>query len=72
MYVEGRVLSVDGKPISNAVIETWETDGDGMKMTADLTIISNFDFDFVRLLRYPVQRSRAPRLQRPSAFGSQR
>ncbi|KDQ58659.1 hypothetical protein JAAARDRAFT_34493 [Jaapia argillacea MUCL 33604] len=26
MYVEGRVLSTDGKPIPDAVIETWETD----------------------------------------------
>ncbi|KAJ3485594.1 hypothetical protein NLI96_g4850 [Meripilus lineatus] len=26
MYVEGRVLSTDGKPIPGAIIETWETD----------------------------------------------
>ncbi|TCD63494.1 hypothetical protein EIP91_005353 [Steccherinum ochraceum] len=26
MYVEGRVLSTDGKPVPDAVIETWETD----------------------------------------------
>lgn len=26
MYVEGQVLSTDGKPIPDAVIETWETD----------------------------------------------
>lgn len=30
MYVEGRVLDVDGKPIPNAVIDTWETDGHGL------------------------------------------
>lgn len=29
MYVEGRVVSVDGKPIPGATIETWETDGNG-------------------------------------------
>ncbi|EKM58029.1 uncharacterized protein PHACADRAFT_251989 [Phanerochaete carnosa HHB-10118-sp] len=29
MYVEGRVLSIDGKPIPGATIETWETDGNG-------------------------------------------
>ena len=29
MFVEGRVLSVDGTPIPNATIETWETDGNG-------------------------------------------
>lgn len=26
MYVEGRVLSTDRKPIANAILETWETD----------------------------------------------
>jgi protocatechuate 3,4-dioxygenase beta subunit len=30
MYVEGRVLNTDGKPIPDAVIETWEADADGM------------------------------------------
>ncbi|KAI1796370.1 aromatic compound dioxygenase [Ganoderma leucocontextum] len=29
MYVEGCVLSVDGTPIPNATIETWETDANG-------------------------------------------
>ncbi|TBU65983.1 aromatic compound dioxygenase [Dichomitus squalens] len=29
MYVEGRVLSVDGTPIPNATVETWETDANG-------------------------------------------
>ncbi len=29
MYVEGRVLSSDGTPISNATIESWETDSNG-------------------------------------------
>ncbi|KAI0315717.1 aromatic compound dioxygenase [Amylostereum chailletii] len=29
MYVEGRVLSTDGKPIPGAIIETWETDNLG-------------------------------------------
>ncbi|PIL34129.1 hypothetical protein GSI_03840 [Ganoderma sinense ZZ0214-1] len=29
MYVEGRILSVDGTPIPNAAIETWETDANG-------------------------------------------
>jgi len=29
MYVEGRVLTTDGKPIPDAVIETWETDHNG-------------------------------------------
>ena len=30
MLVEGYVRSTDGKPIANAVIETWETDSSGM------------------------------------------
>ncbi|KAI0049215.1 aromatic compound dioxygenase [Auriscalpium vulgare] len=29
MFVEGRVLATDGTPISNAAIETWETDANG-------------------------------------------
>ncbi|OJA14964.1 hypothetical protein AZE42_03216 [Rhizopogon vesiculosus] len=29
MYVEGRILTTDGEPVPNAVIETWETDADG-------------------------------------------
>ncbi|KAG1849967.1 Intradiol ring-cleavage dioxygenase [Suillus subluteus] len=29
MYVEGRILTTDGQPIPNAVIETWETDANG-------------------------------------------
>ncbi|KAG5636903.1 hypothetical protein H0H81_006438 [Sphagnurus paluster] len=30
MFVEGRVLDIQGNPISGAVIDTWETDGDGL------------------------------------------
>ncbi|OBZ67526.1 Hydroxyquinol 1,2-dioxygenase [Grifola frondosa] len=30
MYVEGRVLSMDGTPIAGARIETWETDSHGL------------------------------------------
>ena len=30
LYVEGRVLSTDGKPVPDATIETWETDGQGL------------------------------------------
>jgi len=30
MYVEGRVLSIEGKPIPDASIETWETDDTGV------------------------------------------
>lgn len=29
MFVEGKVTDVDGKPIANAIIDTWETDGHG-------------------------------------------
>ncbi|PSS36963.1 hypothetical protein PHLCEN_2v1179 [Hermanssonia centrifuga] len=29
MYVEGRVISTDGTPIPDAIIETWETDENG-------------------------------------------
>ncbi|CDR36020.1 RHTO0S01e12420g1_1 [Rhodotorula toruloides] len=30
MYCEGRVLDVDGKPVANCTIETWETDDEGL------------------------------------------
>ena len=30
MLVEGYVRATDGKPIANAVIETWETDSHGV------------------------------------------
>ena len=30
LFVEGRVLDLQGKPISGAVIDTWETDGFGL------------------------------------------
>lgn len=29
MFVEGRVFNTGGKPIPGAVVETWETDGEG-------------------------------------------
>ncbi|RDB27606.1 Hydroxyquinol 1,2-dioxygenase [Hypsizygus marmoreus] len=30
MFVEGRVLDTKGNPIAGAIIDTWETDGDGL------------------------------------------
>ena len=30
MYVEGRVLTTTGEPIADAIIDTWEADGNGM------------------------------------------
>ncbi|KAG0693385.1 aromatic compound dioxygenase [Suillus ampliporus] len=30
MYVEGRVLTTDGQPIPNAIIDTWENDANGL------------------------------------------
>lgn len=30
MYVEGRVLTTEGKPIEGAIIDTWEADSNGM------------------------------------------
>lgn len=30
LYVEGRVLDTKGRPISGAIMDTWETDGQGM------------------------------------------
>jgi protocatechuate 3,4-dioxygenase beta subunit len=39
MFVEGRVLATDGKPIPNAVIETWETDEFGMHALDNFTTL---------------------------------
>ena len=30
MYVEGRVLTTKGEPIADAIIDTWETDHNGI------------------------------------------
>ena len=32
MYVEGQVLTTEGKPIADAVIDTWETDRYGVPL----------------------------------------
>ena len=29
MLVRGRILNTDGKPIQNALVDIWETDGNG-------------------------------------------
>ena len=29
MFVEGKVTDLEGKPVANAIIDTWETDGHG-------------------------------------------
>lgn len=39
MYVEGRVLSTEGEPIPDAVIETWEADHNGMAAIAHIRIL---------------------------------
>ena len=36
MYVEGRVLSPEGKPIPDASIETWETDDTGISVLVNI------------------------------------
>ncbi|KAG8216941.1 Intradiol ring-cleavage dioxygenase [Butyriboletus roseoflavus] len=38
MYVEGRVLTTEGEPITDAVIETWEADHNGMVSIAPIHI----------------------------------
>lgn len=38
MFVEGSVLSTSGKPIPDAVIETWETDDNGSSFL--LTVVA--------------------------------
>lgn len=40
MYVEGRVTDLQGQPIPNAVIDTWETDGEGLYDTQVIIWVS--------------------------------
>lgn len=35
MYVTGRVVDMQGKPIAGCKIETWETDEDGLYDTRE-------------------------------------
>lgn len=55
MYVHGKVLDTEGKPIAGAIIDTWETDGDGLYDTQVglLTFLATSRFttilDFLRL-----------------------
>jgi protocatechuate 3,4-dioxygenase beta subunit len=45
MFVEGRVLTTDGKPIPGAVVETWETDGEGELAFFDVSMFSRLMMD---------------------------
>jgi protocatechuate 3,4-dioxygenase beta subunit len=42
MYVEGRVLDTSGVPITDAVIEAWETDESGENNLFDIPSQLNF------------------------------
>lgn len=39
LYVEGQVTNTDGKPLQNVVVETWETDDEGLLL---ILTISHF------------------------------
>ena len=46
MFVEGRVLTTDGKPIPGAVVETWETDGEGEPTTFYVSMSSGLMMNY--------------------------
>lgn len=70
MYVEGRVLTTEGEPIADAVIETWEADKNGMTATARIPICSCYHALTVttRVLRYTIYRQSPPRLSWTIAY----
>ena len=41
MVVEGKVLDTEGKPIAGAILDTWETDGNGLY---DTQVFYNYYF----------------------------
>ena len=55
MYVEGRVLTTEGEPIADAVIETWEADHNGM---ASIGCTHGYGrvLTVTRVLRYAISR----------------
>lgn len=40
MYMSGTVKNLEGEPIPNCTIETWETDFDGLYDTVSLRVAS--------------------------------
>jgi len=53
MFVEGRVTDTQGRPIANAVIDTWETDGEGFYDTqVHIWISAQLLFLFASLTMY--------------------
>ena len=51
MYVEGRVTDLQGRPIPNAVMDTWETDDKGFYDT-QVHILFSARFSFSSLTLY--------------------
>jgi protocatechuate 3,4-dioxygenase beta subunit len=58
MWCEGRILGIDGKPVANCTIETWETDDEGLYVLSSLLSSSS-----VLLLVKRTDRSFSQRLQ---------
>ena len=55
MYVEGRVLTTEGEPIADAVIDTWETDHNGMALIGRTRGCGHV-LTVTRVLRYAICR----------------
>ena len=55
MWCEGRILDVEGKPVPNCKIETWETDDDGLYVVLSRLVVLESCFDVLHLHRYDTQ-----------------
>jgi protocatechuate 3,4-dioxygenase beta subunit len=56
LFVEGYVRSTSGKPIANAVVDTWEADADG-EQTNTARFFINFDHYFPSSGFYDTQKA---------------
>lgn len=69
MYVEGRILTTEGEPIADAVIETWEADHNGTyARTRTHSYISDHALTITRVLRHTICRQNPPRLSWAIAY----
>ena len=59
MYVEGRVLTTEGHPIPDAVIDTWEADQNGMS-SVGRTDVCAYVLTVARVLRHAICRQNPP------------
>jgi len=67
MYVEGRVLTTEGEPVPDAVIDTWEADQNGMS-SVGCTDVRAYVLTAARVLRHAICRQNPPGLSWAIAY----